>query len=202
MPYIEEEDLLGLHKKIEKEQAVNQGLLQQISYKSKEVTHSKKQKNVFAMIAVASVVIVAIVIAYSFGVSKTVEKLKTNSENKVTLSLDSIEQLRERIRSLQEKNSQLNSVHDFYLAKNLLKKQKVFAVQVGAFENNKISLLPVSLNNTQLVRNNPYYSYSLGIFETLKEAQSFRFELAKIGFEDAFVVSYIDGKRIKVEEPY
>ncbi|WP_340063028.1 SPOR domain-containing protein [Ascidiimonas aurantiaca] len=202
MPYIEEEDLLGLHKKIEKEQAVNQGLLQQISYKSKEVKHSKKQKKIFAAIAVGSVVIAAIVIAYSLGVSKTVEKLKTNSENKVTISLDSIEQLRERIRSLQEKNSQLNSVHDFYLAKNLLKKQKVFAVQVGAFENNRVSLLPVSLNNTQLVRNNPYYSYSLGIFETLKEAQSFRFELAKLGFEDAFVVSYVNGKRIQVEEPY
>ncbi|WP_340198773.1 SPOR domain-containing protein [Ascidiimonas sp. W6] len=202
MPYIEEEDLLRLHKDIEKEQALNAGLLEQIKYKNKEVIRSRKIKNSFTIFGVISLVVCAVVISYSYGIKNTVNELKTTSENKVTISIDSIYRLRDKIRTLQERNSQLNSINDFYLAKNLLQNQKVFTVQIAAFEENKLSLLPVSLNNTQMVRNNPFYSYSLGVFETIKEAQSFRYELSKIGFEDAFVVSYVDGKRVKVEEPY
>jgi hypothetical protein len=36
----------------------------------------------------------------------------------------------------------------------------------------------------------------------LEEARSFRYQLVKMGFEDAFVASYQDGKRIKIEDPY
>ncbi|XLS27593.1 SPOR domain-containing protein [Flavobacteriaceae bacterium M23B6Z8] len=202
MPYIEEDDLLRLHKDIEKEQALNAGLLEQIKYKNKEVVRSKKLKNSFAIFGVLSLIVCAVILSYSIGIQKTVKELKTTTENKVIIPLDSVYKLRDKIRTLQERNSQLNSIHDFYLAKNLLQNQKVYTVQVAAFEENKLSLLPVSLNNTQMVRNNPFYSYSLGVFETLKEAQSFRYELSKLGFDDAFVVSYVDGRRVKVEEPY
>jgi hypothetical protein len=202
MPYIEEEDLLRLHKDIEKEQALNEGLLEQIKYKNQEVLRNRKLRNSFGIFGILSLIICAVVLSYSLGVQGTISELKSNTENKVTISVDSIYKLKDRLRTLQERNSQLNSINDFYLAKKLLRNQKVYTVQVAAFEQNKISLLPVSLENTQLVRNNPFYAYSLGVFETLKEAQSFRYELSKIGFEDAFVVSYLDGKRVKVEEPY
>jgi hypothetical protein len=51
------------------------------------------------------------------------------------------------------------------------------------------------------VKNNPFYAYSLGNFETLEEARRFREELVNMGFTDAFVASYQDGKRIAIEDP-
>lgn len=202
MPYIEEEDLLRMHKAIEKEQAVNEGLLEQIKYKNKELKRNRRLRNYFGIFGILSLLICAVVLSYSFGVQKAVNELKNSDHYGVTISADSIYKLRDKIRTLQERNSRLNSINDFYLAKKILQNQKIYTVQVAAFEQNKLSLLPVSLNNTQMVRNNPFYAYSLGVFETLKEAQSFRYELSKIGFKDAFVVSYVDGKRVKVEEPY
>jgi hypothetical protein len=52
------------------------------------------------------------------------------------------------------------------------------------------------------VKTNPFYSYSLGNFATLDEAQKFRKQLVDMGFDDAFVASYKEGKRIKIEDPY
>ena len=56
-----------------------------------------------------------------------------------------------------------------------------------------------ALTNTLFVKTNPYYAYSLGTFETLEEAQKFRKQLVNIGFDDAFVASYQDGQRVKIE---
>lgn len=50
------------------------------------------------------------------------------------------------------------------------------------------------------VKANPFYAYSVGNFETLEEAQKFRQELVAMGFNDAFVASYRDGKRIAIED--
>ncbi|PHO01812.1 sporulation protein, partial [Rhodobacteraceae bacterium 4F10] len=40
--------------------------------------------------------------------------------------------------------------------------------------------------------------YSLGLYTTLDEAKGLQKELIKIGFNDAFVASYINGKRQKI----
>ena len=107
-----------------------------------------------------------------------------------------------RIDNLQQKNEELSLVKEFYLAKMFLEKEKIYSVQVKSFVDNNLTLASESLTNTMFVKTNPFYSYSLGNFETLEEARSFRYQLVKMGFDDAFVASYQDGKRIKIEDPY
>ncbi|NER13882.1 SPOR domain-containing protein [Leptobacterium flavescens] len=202
MPFIEEDNLLDLYKKIDKSEANNLRLQDQIFYKNKELSKNVKQRNVFGVVGLICIVACAIIISFSLGVKNTVDKLKATSEDKVVVPIDSLESLKNSVRVLEEKNEQLNAVRDFYLARNLLDGQKIFAVQISAIEQSHLSLLPLSLSNMQLVRNNGFFSFSLGIFETLQEAQNFRYELVKLGFEDVFVVSYKEGKRIQIEEPY
>jgi len=84
----------------------------------------------------------------------------------------------------------------------LLNGKKIYAVQVSAIEKTHLSLLPLSFSNLNLIKNNEYLSLSLGAFETLKEAQNFRYELVKAGFKEVFIISHAEGKRIKIEEPY
>ena len=43
------------------------------------------------------------------------------------------------------------------------------------------------------------YSHSQVVTD---EAQLFRKQLVNMGFKDAFVASYQDGKRVKIEDPY
>ncbi len=106
-----------------------------------------------------------------------------------------------RINNLKRQNDELSLVREFYLAKNFLEKQKVYSVQIQSFIDNNVTLASEALTNTMFVKTNPYYSYSLGTFETLEEAQEFRKQLVRMGFEDAFVASYQDGKRLQIEDP-
>ena len=50
--------------------------------------------------------------------------------------------------------------------------------------------------------NEEYLRYSIGLFSTLKEAQNFRRQLLRLGFDDAFVASYINGERQEIHKPY
>ena len=115
------------------------------------------------------------------------------------MSIDSLEAIKSRIDNLKSQNEALSLVREFYLAKEFLEKEKIYSVQVKSFVDNNITLASEALTNTMFVKTNPFYSYSLGNFETLQEARKFRVQLVNLGFEDAFVASYQDGKRIQIE---
>ena len=134
--------------------------------------------------------------SYFSGISTS--RIRNNQET-VLYSIDSLEAIRTRINNLKNQNEELSLVKEFYLAKQFLEKEKVYSVQVKSFVDNNVTLASEALTNTLFVKTNPFYAYSLGTFETLEEAQKFRRQLVNIGFEDAFVASYKDGKRVKIE---
>ncbi len=205
MPFIEETDLLSLHKDVEKAQIINDRLLDQMTFKNKELKKSKRQRNTFALITAFFFIGIIIIASFSLGASSIIQRTTLAQHagtDNILISIDSLEVFKTRLDNLKEKNKELSMVSDFYLAKNILAGQKIYSVQVKSFVDNNVSLASESLMNSLLVKANPFFSYSLGAFETLKEAQSFRYQLIKIGFEDAFVASYKGGKRLKIEDPY
>ena len=198
MPFIEESDLLELHKDIDKAQIINERLLDQIKYKNKELRRSKFQRNVLAGITALFLISTLVFTSFTAGLSSSKDFDDTN----LLVSIDSLDAIKSRIDNLEQQNDELSLVKEFYLAKKFLEKEKIYSVQVKSFVDNNVTLASEALTNTLFVKTNPFYSYSLGNFETLEEAQSFRFQLVKMGFDDAFVASYQDGKRVKIEDPY
>jgi hypothetical protein len=198
MPFIEESDLLELHKDIDKAQIINERLLDQIKFKNKELKSSKIQRNVLAGVTALFLIGTLAITSFTAGLSRS----NTYDNQNLLVSIDSLDAVKTRIDNLQQKNEELSLVKEFYLAKMFLEKEKIYSVQVKSFVDNNLTLASESLTNTMFVKTNPFYSYSLGNFETLEEARSFRYQLVKMGFEDAFVASYQDGKRIKIEDPY
>lgn len=199
MPFIEESDLLELHKDIDKAQIINERLLDQIKIKNKELRRSKFQRNSFAGITGLFLIGTLAIFSFTAGVSS---KNAIETPNNLLVSIDSLDAIKTRIDNLKQKNDELSLVNEFYLAKKFLNKEKIYSVQVKSFVDNNVTLTSNSLANTLFVKTNPFYSYSLGNFETLNEAQSFRYQLVKMGFDDAFVASYQDGKRLAIEDPY
>ena len=124
------------------------------------------------------------------------------NSNNLLVSIDSLEAHKARIDNLRQQNEELSLVKEFYLAKNFLEKEKIYSVQIKSFVDNNVTLASEALTNTLFVKTNPFYSYSLGNFETLQEAQKFRKQLVDLGFNDAFVASYKEGKRLQIEDPY
>ena len=199
MPFIEESDLLDLHKDIEKSQIINERLLDQIKFKNKDLKRIKVQRNVLA--GIAAVIFLAVFGLWSYFSGITISQSRTNQEN-LLVSIDSLDAIKARIDNLREQNQELSLVKEFYLAKQFLEKEKVYSVQVKSFVDNNVTLTSEALTNTLFVKTNPFYAYSLGTFETLQEAQKFRKQLVNIGFDDAFVASYQNGQRLKIEDPY
>ncbi len=201
MPFIEESDLLELHKDIDKAQIINERLLDQIKIKNKELRSSKIQRNVFAVITSLFLIGALSFTAFTAGLT-TGGASKMDSKRNLLVSIDSLDAIKSRIDNLKEQNEELSLVNEFYLAKKFLQKEKVYSVQIKSFVDNNIILSSEALSNTMFVKTNPFYSYSLGNFETLEEARKFRLQLVNIGFEDAFVASFKEGKRIQIEDPY
>lgn len=194
MPFIEESDLLELHKDIDKAQIINERLLDQIKHKNRELRRSRVQRNIFAGVMLLLLIGALAFTSFNLGL---ISSPRTHEMARIT---DSLNAVKNRVASLQKQNEELSLVKEFYLAKEFIEKEKIYSVQVKAFVENNFNLAPEALTNTLLVKNNPFYAYSLGNFESLEEAKRFREELVKMGFEDAFVASYKDGKRVAIEE--
>ena len=197
MPFIEENDLLDLHKDIEKSQIINERLLDQIKYKNKDLKKLKLQRNIFVGITALFLVGTLAITSFTAGLSTS-----NSNQNNLLVSIDSLDAIKMRIDNLKEQNQELSLVKEFYLAKEFLEKEKVYSVQGKSLVENNASLASEALTNTLFVKTNPFYAYSLGTFETFEEARSFRQQLVNMGFEDAFVASYQDGKRVQIEDPY
>lgn len=198
MPFIEESDLLELHKDIDKAQIINERLLDQIKFKNKELRRARVQRNILASVTALFLIGTLAITSFTVGLTSSA---KQNAGDYVTYPLDSLEVIKQRMDNLREQNQELSLVKEFYLARNFLEKEIIYSVQVKAFVDNNINLASESLSNTLFVKANPFYAYSLGNFETLEEAQKFRRELVSMGFNDAFVASYQEGKRLKIEDP-
>lgn len=201
MPFIEESDLLELHKDIDKAQIINERLLDQIKIKNKELKTSKIQRNVLGGITALFLAGTLAVTGLTAGLSMNKGSFESSQSN-LLVSIDSLDAIKSRIDNLKQQNEELSLVNDFYLAKKFLEKETIYSVQVKSFVDNNVALASEALTNTLFVKTNPFYSYSLGNFGTLAEAQKFRAELVDIGFQDAFVASYKDGKRVQIEDPF
>ncbi|WP_343486517.1 SPOR domain-containing protein [Allomuricauda sp. d1] len=199
MPFIEENDLLDLHKDIEKAQIINERLLDQIKFKGKDIKRLKLQRNVLMGLVGLFVLSILGITSYTAGWSNS---KRLDNDQYILASIDSLDAVKARIDNLKEQNEELSLVKEFYLAKEFLEKEKIYSVQVKSFTDNNMTLASEALTNTLFVKTNPFYAYSLGNFETLNEAQKFRKQLVDMGFKDAFVASYKEGKRVKIEDPY
>ncbi|WP_299104615.1 SPOR domain-containing protein [uncultured Tenacibaculum sp.] len=81
---------------------------------------------------------------------------------------------------------------------NATQGETVYSVQVGVFSDKKYPLLSSSYTPGIAAPNGSYFKYSLGLYSSLAEARKLRGELRNIGFKDAFVASYVNGKRQKI----
>ncbi len=197
MPFIEETDLLDLHKDIEKAQLINERLLDQIKYKNRDLKKFRIQQ--YVMIGLLAILIIGALGIWAFfsGANASSKMYDRN----LVASNDSLQIARAQINVLREENEKLSFVREFYLARKFLEDRTVYSVQVKSLVDRDAVLSSKSLNNTLLVKNNEYYAYSIGVFETLEEAQELRRKLVELNFSDSFVASYRNGKRIKIEQP-
>ncbi|MFK7972241.1 MAG: hypothetical protein AB8F95_17865 [Bacteroidia bacterium] len=76
----------------------------------------------------------------------------------------------------------------------------IYGVQIGAFVYHQMDNVPTDANDVIEEKSDGFNKYVIGNFRTYDEAQGFRNELRKIGLKDAWIVPYLDGVRVTMDE--
>ncbi|WP_109302706.1 SPOR domain-containing protein [Aquimarina sp. AU474] len=201
MPFITDEELQSFKDQIEKseESARSAGYLSEKAVKD-EKENSRKFKIATIILGIIALLGVAGTVYFmQFNTPANMISQKKHKEqvgileNKVTELEATLQNL-----SMNQEIDGNNSNEDA----GSINDQIVYAVQIGAFEEKRLSLYSDSFVNLKEIKSEGFNKYALGNFETLNEAKKFRRELVRMGFRNAFIGSYQNGKRLKIEEAW
>lgn len=206
MPHIKEKHLLELHKTIDKSNEERDQFETVFRNERDKNTQLKSERNVLIHLSTVSVILLFTVVALYFITPNLVIQKRYLEAN--GLSLVKREVLETNILQKRNEDNQeqaLTIENEEILVSNIesdLLNQMVYVVQIAASENELTSIFYRGLKGLTETYEDGYYKYFIGNFESLSEAQDYRKELLKIGFEDAFVASYENSKRQKIEEAW
>lgn len=210
MPFLDEQELSSLHKQIQDTNEQKEEVESELENLEDDYNSLKKHSKITNIVfGVLSGIALALAIFFytrkGGGVSEQeLIAIKKAEATRVIDSLqtayaDNIEQEYDEDGNPIESSEDSSVDQGVQSMKDKVSGEKIYSVQIGAFSRKKHPLLSETIAGTSI--NAELYKYSVGLFKSLNEAQSFRKELVKLGFNDAFVASYIDGKRQKIELP-
>ncbi len=204
MKSIKDEDLLYLHYQIEKAEVRQRKLEDLLEDKSEELKKRKKSNRVYRLLSLVFFLVTVFLVTNAFNLKKTVTDDENGSNgSEISLLKKELALTQENLASLKSEKEDLTKIKDLYLYRSLINKDTVYSVQLKAFSSKKAPVISEKFTNALIYSDTSYYKMSLGIFETLSEAQDFRKTLIGSGFDKRiFVISYKDGKRLKIEEFY
>ncbi len=209
MPFLNDQELENLQQEIKDLNSKNEELENELSERIEEVGDVKstaRNRNILLSF-LSGIAIAFAVYFYQNGTTSNIGQIKKEEATRV---LDSISNASEDSYDDENEDSyndddsltegSVSTTEAISSIKKGVKGETVYSVQIGAFTEKRYPLLSESLAG--ILSNEEYLRYSIGLFKTLKEGQDFRKQLLKMGFEDAFVASYINGKRQQIHKPY
>lgn len=111
--------------------------------------------------------------------------------------------------NLQQKNKQLNDSLFFYKGKleaiissNLIEREEKgikFRVQIGAFKEMDLSEYESNLVTINQEKYDSINQYTIGEFKIYSKAKVFLENIKRMGFDDSFIISTKDGRRMPIE---
>lgn len=106
-----------------------------------------------------------------------------------------LEALRTQNEKLKKYSQTQKTVNDMGIRTGL-----VYRIQIGAYVFYEIENKNITSDDFIAERADGFNKYVIGGFRDYDEATGFRDEIRKMGLEDAWVVPYLDGVRITIEE--
>ncbi len=203
MKVIKDEDLLSLHYQIEKAEIKQKKLEDLLDAESDKLKKSKKSNRLFGSFSLVFFLLAIFLVANAFNsTNKSVSKTpEIDYSAELTMLKEQLESTKRELEEVKNNKVDLEEIKDLYLYRKLINKDVVYSVQIKASNNSKIASISEKYTNGLVYKDTSLYKMSLGIFETLKEAQDFRQTLMRSGFDKRiFVISYQSGKRLKIED--
>ncbi|WP_299247001.1 SPOR domain-containing protein [uncultured Aquimarina sp.] len=205
MPYISDDELLDFQVQID-EAKEEKRVTDYAHIKALRDEQENARKFKIATIILGIIALLGVAgTVYFMGFNTSDGMISKSESNKQSAMLkNKITELEETIKNLsmdQEINASGNEIDDEE-EKASLQNELIYAVQIGAFEEKDLSLYSDKFVNFKEIKAGSFNKYALGNFASLSEAKKFRRELVRLGFRGAFIASYQNGQRIKIEEAW
>lgn len=178
MPFIEEKELAALYKEVDQERQAA------VFFQN---LHQKNKKSLTRLFIYKWGAVLLLIITLVTGVLFSIFSSKSE-----------VDSLKVKIKQLQIEQKLVND--SFRGVINHLKDVRVYTVQIVASKKDKLLLFSEQFINFRAHHMQGFNAYSLGNFATEKEANAFKKALVEIGLEDVWVTSYLNGKRILLED--
>lgn len=177
MPFIEENNLVNLHKLIEKGEKDLDLASEEIKNKTSKLQSVYFFNKILIILAVFLLFGLLYTLYYFYNYNNNVQVV--NHETTITKQPEIV-----------------NTIFSTNINKGLL-----YSVQIGAFEKFNIKAIEehkTGVITKSIVNNN--YKYAVGNFMHYNEALSLKEDLIKLGFKDAFIVATNNGKKLSIKE--
>ena len=200
MPFVEEKHLVDFHRHLEEKEISEERLARELR---KQRMLSRKYRNINKRLLWSLVGCVVFLLAgyllYLKDPSLFIDESRLKDPDRIVLNkgqwLEIQQNLDGKAKEVDELKNILNSL-DY----RGLNQETIYTVQVAALTNENVSLVSNDLVNMAVYKDVEYNKFALGNYTTLEEALKLRDVLISLGFEDAFVASYKNGKRLKIED--
>lgn len=181
MPFIEEKNLVNLHKLIEKGEKDLDLANESLKRESGRLEKAELSKKILTFIV--GFLVFGLIYAFFFHDNEPLGKQESLVDSQPLNNAEIINDI-----TVVEDTEDLNE-------------GLIYRVQIGVFENFNIK----SLEETQPAlitkkTSNGKYTYAVGNFTTYAEAASLKSDLIALGFKDAFIVASNDGESIAIED--
>ncbi|OED36699.1 hypothetical protein AB832_05460 [Flavobacteriaceae bacterium (ex Bugula neritina AB1)] len=202
MPFISDEELLDF--KVQIDDANEEKRVTNYAH-NKALREEKENTQKFKIATIILGIIAALGVAGTvyFMNFSTPDNMITKKESNAQVNAlnTKIAGLEDTIKSL-SMDQEINSSNTDSENKASLQNELIYAVQIGAFQQKDLSMYSEKFVNFKEIKAGNFNKYALGNFATLDEAKKFRRELVSLGFKKAFIASYQNGERLKIEEAW
>lgn len=199
MPVLTDEqhqELLDKAKKAEQKAQASEKKLNEVNTSNEETLQQRNilltTSIVFLLLIIASVIIYFVQPQLLFNGQKI-------SEDEVVVKKEEIDNYEAEIASLKEQVEQ-GSNDGSKVTINGQQVSTFYAVQLGAFTNYNQPIVSPEYSLVKNIKEDGFTKYTIGVFSALKDARKLRQQVIKLGFEDAFIGEYKNGKRLDIVE--
>ncbi len=199
MPVLTDEqhqELLDKAKKAEQKAQASEKKLKEINSSSEETL---QQRNIFLTTSIVFLLLIVASVIIYFVQPQLLFSGQKVSDNEVVVNKDEIDNYEAQIATLKEQVEQ-NSNNDAKVSINGQQVSSFYAVQLGAFTNYNQSIVSPEYSLVKNIKEDGFTKYTIGVFSKLQDARKLRQQVIKLGFEDAFIGKYKNGKRTDIVE--
>ena len=187
---LKEEIELARNKEELRKEALSKEVLRLRNFSYRQ--HEKNKRLRLLLIVVSLLLAVSVVYFFSYDTGKTDELLQQQFDQ--LLRENSL--LTQKYEELKNSVSSANNI-----AEPVSKEPELFYyVQIGAYKNLDFSEFKENLREIGQIQTYGLNRVVLGEFKDYKKAEKFLLELQIIGFEDAYVIAFHDGKVIPIPD--